>query len=433
MLSILTRPPNGPSDLRIRLKNLLKSQKHTDCSFRVENTILNSHKVILCTASPVFEAMFYGPLAETRCIHIADITADTFKLMLEYIYTDEVDLTGTQIEDILELYYCAKKYMLTVLMQKCDHLIRTTLRHENILQAIDMAVAMNIPELLDITIGFFTKYCLIGRFFTNILLQNDFHMSKESLNYILASDIKQQNINLVCLIRKWCRMEAEQQALRPEDIRQTLAGIRVPDDIADDVAELQTLVVADGALKNSRLAWQLCQRQHYKAVRPLRIGMERSFETSLQSSRLIALRALVINSQLTPFVRTGESNNIGGRSQVAPSSYTEQLMVRVSAGACETKDFTVDQKFVLFNTEYNSTVSLVFENPIMMPADVRYKISMEWKDYCVGCEYPRSVLSPMETVGGGLCTLQFDQHLGNSGLVNQYGSILAGVEFVVLG
>lgn len=433
MLSLLTRPP-AASDLRVRLKNLLKSQKHTDCSFRVENIILNSHKVILCTASPVFEAMFYGPMAETRCIHIADITADTFQLMLEYVYTDEVDLTDTQIEDILELYYCAKKYMLTVLLQKCDQLIRTTLRHENILQAIDMAVAMNIPELLDITIGFFSKYCLIGRFFTNILLQNDFHMSKESLNCILASDIKQQNINLVCLIRKWCRMEAEQQSLRPEDIRQTLAGIHIPDDIADDVAELQTLVVADGALlNNSRLAWQLCQRQHYKAVRPLRIGMERSFDTSLQSSRLIALRALVLNSRLTPFVRTGESKNIGGRSQVAPSSYTEQLTVRVSAGAEENKDFTLDQKFVLFNTEYNSTVSLVFENPIMMPADVRYTISIEWNDYCVDCEYPRSVLSPMETVGGGLCTLLFDQHLGNSCLVNQYGSILAGVQFVVLG
>lgn len=415
-----------PSDLRVRLKNLLTQQKHTDCSFRIDNVIINSHKVILSTASPVFEAMFFGPLAETCCIEISDISYEAFQLMLEYIYTDEVDMSAVvQIEDLMELYYCAKKYLLSVLMLKCDKLIRTTLRHENILQAIDMAVAMNIPELLDITLSFFSKYCLIGRYFSNIILKNDFHISKECLNFILASGIKQQNINLICLIKKWCRTEAKQLALKPDDVRLTLTGIQIPEDILDDVKNMHSLVVADNALKNSRLAWMLCQRQYYKAVRPLQIGQEQSFNTSIQSNRLIALRSLIINSRLTPLIRT--SLNLSSHAPL-DCKYTEQLLVKISTN----EDFSFVQKFILFNTEYNSTVNLVFENPVMITPDITYAIKIQWPDYLSDCEYPRSVLSLSDTIAGDLCTIKFDQHLIDNVMLNQYGSILAGVEFVIL-
>lgn len=420
-----SKKPALSSDLRVRLKNLLIQQKHTDCSFRIDNVIINSHKIILSTASPVFEAMFFGPLAETCCIEISDISYEAFQLMLEYIYTDEVDMSAiVQIEDLMELYYCAKKYLLTVLQLTCEKLIRTTLRHENILQAIDMAVAMNIPELLEITLSFFSKYCLIGRYFSNIILKNDFHISKECLNYILASGIKQQNINLICLIKKWCRTEAQLLALKPDEVRLTLNGIQIPEDILDDVKNMHSLVVADSALKNSRLSWMVCQRQYYKAVRPLQIGQEHKFQTSIQSDRLIALRSLIINSRLTPLSRTNLSSH-------APidCKYTEQLLINITTAD---GNFSFVQKFVLFNTEFNSTVNLVFENPVMITPDTTYAIQIQWPDYLYDCEYPRSVLSMIDSVAGGLCTIKFDQHLMDNVMLNQHGSILAGVEFVIL-
>ena len=50
--------------------------------------------MFLAMSSPVFEAMFYGGLAETkREIKISDVQPDAFSCMLEYIYTDEVNLT----------------------------------------------------------------------------------------------------------------------------------------------------------------------------------------------------------------------------------------------------------------------------------------------------------------------------------------------------
>lgn len=424
------KPAVASTDLRLRLKSLLTQQKHTDCSFRVDSTTINCHKVILSTASPVFEAMFFGPMAETRCIHITDISPVAFQLMLEFVYTDEVDMSQvTQIEDLMELYYCAKKYLLFELMLSCDQLIRKTLRHDNILQAIDMAVSMNVVELLDITVTFFTKYCLIGRFFANIILQNDFHISKECLNYILGSDIKQQNINLVCLVKKWCRTEAKQRALRPEDIRQTLNGVVIPEAILDDVRNLQSLVVADSAtlLQNSRLSWMVCQRQYFRAVRPLMIGeVQRSFETSIETNRFSAVRSLIINSRLTPFVRTRSiAAHLGEFNK-----YTEQLTVTV----CAKDAFQFRQKFVIFNTEYNSTVSLVFESPVMLTPDVCYAVSFDWAEApALGCEYPLSVMSPEETISGGLCCVQFDGHLRETDvMMSQQGSLLCGIELVIL-
>lgn len=428
LLPTYIKPVVASTDLRLRLKSLLTQQKHTDCSFCVDNTTINCHKVILSTASPVFEAMFFGPLAETCCIHITDISREAFQLMLEFVYTDEVDMSQvTQIEDLMELYYCAKKYLLVELMVSCDQLIRKTLRHDNILQAIDMAVSMNIAELLDITVTFFNKYCLIGRFFANIILKNDFHISKECLNYILSSDIKQQNINLVCLVKKWCRTEAKQRALRPEDIRQTLNGVYIPDDILDDVKNLQSLVVADSSLNSSRLSWMVCQRQYFRAVRPLMIGeVRRTFETSIESNRFSALRSLIINSRLTPFVRTRSSAAHLGEF----NKYTEQLTVTI----CAKDAFQFSQKFVIFNTEFNSTVSLVFESPVVLTPDVCYAVRFDWAETPPqGCEYPLSVMSPEETLSGGLCCVQFDRNLREADMMlSQQGSLLSGIELVIL-
>ena len=56
--------------------------------------IFHCHKMFLAMASPVFEAMFYGGLAETkREIKILDVQPEAFSAMLSYVYTDEVHLT----------------------------------------------------------------------------------------------------------------------------------------------------------------------------------------------------------------------------------------------------------------------------------------------------------------------------------------------------
>lgn len=465
------------NELRARLRSLLHRQKHTDCTFHIENTVVHSHRIILAIASPVFEAMLYGPLAETGPIRIADVGAAAFQLMLEYIYTDQLDAADAieTIDEHIELYYCADKYLLTELLAASAQLIRKSLRHTNILRAIDGAVALHCARLADMCAGFFAEHCQMGRFFARVLAHGDYHMSGEALNYLLGrTDGLRQQMNLVCLVRRWCRSEAQRRrwdgtcdgSLAAAELR-ALQTVRMPAAVAAAVhssweadAKAQPIQRSDGVGTWSVLcstdAWIRCQRQQYRAVRPLRQTADAGgqlaamrFETTLRANRFLAVRALCINSRLAPTVR--------GRATVGPDAggdYTEQVRISVYA-PCDSRDdggettttLVVAQTCMVFDAEYNSTVALRFEEPWLCAADICYAVRMEWPaggGALVGREYPMSVMAPTETVlaacGSGSgdvvsdgCELQFDGHLsGGCAMMGGQGSLLVGLEFVVL-
>lgn len=52
---------------------------------KIEHRIL-AHKLILASQSPVFKAMFYGPLAEKDEIIINDVPLEVFDSMLRYAF-----------------------------------------------------------------------------------------------------------------------------------------------------------------------------------------------------------------------------------------------------------------------------------------------------------------------------------------------------------
>ncbi|KAJ6646814.1 Speckle-type POZ protein-like B [Pseudolycoriella hygida] len=399
------------TDLRLRLKNLFLGQKHTDCSFRIDNTIIHTHKIILATASSVFEAMFYGPLAECDCIAISDINVEAFQRMIMFIYTDEVDVTETTIEDLLELYYCAEKYLIDELVVKCCQLIKSSLNYQNILHALDLAVCMDVEDILKICLNFFMNCCLNCSTFSKIIQKNDVHISKECLNYILGCDIKEQNINLVCLIKEWCKTESQLLGL---DCAIILKDLNIPDAIKIDVENMESLIISQNTFRNSRNAWMLCQRTYLRAVRPLFLrdnGTE--FTTSLTVDRIVAVKSLIINSRLTPFIRN------------SPFAYTENINVTIRTS----DDVVTSQKFIIFNVEYNSSVCLVFENAMLLSPFVDYLIEFKWDNYTFDNEYPKSIMSLLEKTD--LCTFTFDRNLVDSNSIG-IGSILKGIEYAVL-
>lgn len=75
-------------ELKDRGKYLFESGKWADCNFLIGNDdnqqIVPGHKLILAMASPVFEAMFYGGLAEKNDpIPILDVQPDAFRAIIE--------------------------------------------------------------------------------------------------------------------------------------------------------------------------------------------------------------------------------------------------------------------------------------------------------------------------------------------------------------
>ncbi|PZC72793.1 hypothetical protein B5X24_HaOG210577 [Helicoverpa armigera] len=121
---------------------LLKSGQWSDCTFLVgaepDQVIIAGHKLLLAMASPVFEAMFYGGMAERNDpIPILDVQPEAFRALLEYIYTDNINISS--FDKACELCYGAKKYMLPHLVKECTRYLWSDLYPRNACRAYEFA------------------------------------------------------------------------------------------------------------------------------------------------------------------------------------------------------------------------------------------------------------------------------------------------------
>ena len=73
----------------LHLAKLLDQKDGADVTFNVGGEIIVAHKIILAARSPVFQALFYGQMSETRMGHVTieDMQPVIFKALLRFIYT----------------------------------------------------------------------------------------------------------------------------------------------------------------------------------------------------------------------------------------------------------------------------------------------------------------------------------------------------------
>ncbi|XP_071125670.1 BTB/POZ domain-containing protein 6-like isoform X2 [Mytilus edulis] len=85
--------------------------------------------MILALRSPVFKAMFYGSFPQSEGdIRIDDISLNTFKELMKYLYTDYLQLTK---KSVIPLLYAAQKYMIAGLISKCENYLQDSLAVKN--------------------------------------------------------------------------------------------------------------------------------------------------------------------------------------------------------------------------------------------------------------------------------------------------------------
>ncbi|XP_058810976.1 uncharacterized protein LOC131675853 [Topomyia yanbarensis] len=139
-------------DIKSRGQYLLETGKWADCHFLVgqepNHQMLAGHKLILAMASPVFEAMFFGGLAEKNDpIPILDLDPSAFKSLLEYIYTDKISINS--VDKACELCYGAKKYMLPHVVEQCITFLWSDLCPKNVCRAYEFAKLFEEPRLME--------------------------------------------------------------------------------------------------------------------------------------------------------------------------------------------------------------------------------------------------------------------------------------------
>ena len=90
---------------------MFNNELFSDVKFVVERTaqgeseskqVIPAHKFVLSISSPVFEAMFYGELAETGdSIVLPDCEYDSLLELVRYLYSDEVNLSGSNVIGVM--------------------------------------------------------------------------------------------------------------------------------------------------------------------------------------------------------------------------------------------------------------------------------------------------------------------------------------------
>lgn len=111
-----------------------------------------AHKMVLSMRSPVFKAMFYGAFPQqNRDVEIIDIKPSTFNLMLRYIYTDRLQLTG---KIVISLLYAAQKYQIQSLLTLCESFLRNNLWIRSACTIYSNAKLFSLDQLKQDTLKF---------------------------------------------------------------------------------------------------------------------------------------------------------------------------------------------------------------------------------------------------------------------------------------
>ena len=108
---------------------------------------ISAHKFLLAISSPVFYAMFYGELAEKKdSIYISDCDYESLSELFRFMYSDEVNLNA---DNVMQMLYLAKKYMLPSLADKCTEFLRENVDASNVFHVLPSAQKYEEKDLVD--------------------------------------------------------------------------------------------------------------------------------------------------------------------------------------------------------------------------------------------------------------------------------------------
>lgn len=475
------------STIRSRIANLYTNGgKYADCTFRIDNEQIRCHKLILSTASPVFEAMFYGYFQCESIISIVDIAANTFKLMIEFIYTDHINdshlydasndtITTTEmvnnscasIETCIELFYCAEKYLLYNLRDKCLWMIHNKLNDKNILRVLDFALGSGIVPLQELCLKTLRVMVLTNvKQFRQLAQHMSYHMSKECLLYILECnrtifEKDEIDISIMMMARHWCRNEVDDRRRQQQydndaddhdhtpdaldlvnelNLPSTIANVILCDDIPHPLLTNHHSSIAfewNEIIGLNSLEWYSCYRNSYKSTGIVKIYASQIHTICIETNQTIALKMLIVNSRLSlnallPLTNVRHNERRTARFSpvwpiVTKRTYDDEFNVKFVC--TKSNEILYAEKFQQKNVEYNSKMFLTFRKPVVVAREQRIRIIFERPSIASGyfSEYPCKLYKSIEHLKDGL-SINFNPETNEN-----VKCILDGIEYAQIG
>ena len=223
--------------------------------------VIPAHKFVLAINSPVFFAMFYGQMAETKdSIELPDCEYESLLELFCFLYSDNENLSGSNVMQVL---YLANKYMVPLLGEKCTEYLRNNLTASNVFCILPHAQKFEDKDLED------RCWEVIERQTEEAVTSDEFVLVERS---VIESVVNREALNvteveLFKAVDRWATKECERQGITSdgETKRRVLGeeivrGIRFPLMEEKDFAS----VVLDSHLLNHE---ELCNMiKHYNNV-----------------------------------------------------------------------------------------------------------------------------------------------------------------------
>ena len=278
--------------IRERCKFMFNNELLSDVKFQVVDRdsedgsqsmkMIPAHKFLLAISSPVFYAMFYGELAEKKdSIHFSDCDHKSLLELFRFVYSDEVDLN---VDNVMQMLYLAKKYMLPSLADKCSEFLRENLDASNVFYVLPEAQKYEEKDL--------EKHCweVIDKDTDEAVKSDGFvTIEKSMLEELVERDsLNVREVELFKAVDFWAKKECEKQGLVPEgSVKRRLLGERIVKAIRFPVMEQQEFadVVLDGDILTKKESFDLMK--YFNCVLKFPMGFSQAIRPgSLQVQRI---------------------------------------------------------------------------------------------------------------------------------------------------
>eukprot|EP00112_Aurelia_sp_Birch-Aquarium-sp1_P026426 Seg937.3 transcript_id=Seg937.3/GoldUCD/mRNA.D3Y31 product="BTB/POZ domain-containing protein 2" protein_id=Seg937.3/GoldUCD/D3Y31 len=357
-----------------RLAHLYKNDVMSDITFKVTDKRINAHKLLLASASSVFHAMFYGPVAETNTeIEIIDCpNAEDFKEFLSFVYTEDLSLSW---DNLFPIAYLAKKYYIPSLTDECCKFLLDSLTVENVLKVLSQCVLVDEKEM--------ANQCLkLVRVRIRELVRTEefLKLDLQSLKCILALntlDIKELDGFLA--VDKWCVHQLEQQGkeVTPEGKRELLGNVI-------DLIRFPTLSIKE--LTNNCLPSGLITKDQFVDVISFLMSGESDETDKIEKRRRLPFktsrRGRSNSSILVDSDATYVSQSYGALFKFKNKKWVKGVTL-VGGGQCSQVCFIKGMDGTYIKPEFHikvaqnspKTVShLIFKAPVEIPPGIEYTI-----------------------------------------------------------
>ena len=341
--------------------------------------VIPAHKFVLAISSPVFFAMFYGQMAETKdSIELPDCEYESLLELFRFMYSDIVNLSGSNVMQVL---YLANKYLVPSLVKKCKEYLRSNLIASNVFCILPHAQKFEDKDLED------RCWKVIEEQTEEAMTSDEFVTVERSVN---ESVVKREVMNvteveLFKAVNRWATKECERQGMTSdgETKRRILGeeivkGIRFPLIPQKDFAS----VVFDSRILNYEELGNMIKYYNGISTTPLPF---------LQASRIDStihrcFRFETFNSPVERWGYSGKTDGIILTVKKPVKLYGVQHFGSESGEYTVTTDIVdlVDNtSFVSRTGNYTSEKSdthayygfdVLFDRPVILKADKEYKV-----------------------------------------------------------